>query len=457
MAWQALASIGARLNVSRAREAVEIAVRHPVWNAKFDNPNSFSRGRDELVKSLIQLLPALPAEDLEGLAVQVVPLALERFQNPDYAEVVDLLDRLAERGGANVREVIADRLFESGKPVSYLLGQIAPKFGRQFLTPAQLEKAAADVVASISLLVQRLKPGESPLPVMGTVMQRFGMSNEGQVVLTFGSSVELWAIIRHRRSLSATALRSLMSAILVMLQERENPLPNREQLVHGLAGLADSIPEDLIGQTIETLLPIARGVILEPTVMPTAEEMRQPLAFERVKAGRPSTLRGMAYVTLACLIQRQPATLRSSVERTIEDALTDADPEVRRYAIYATRSLPSLSSGALTAVLLGTRDPDPTAASSAFAAIATYSDVRLDESQWRLFLVAVKVASQSSSLGLRRTAARALARLNARDREKAAMVGAAARLADFASDISAEVRAAANWQESEEGGQTNAE
>ena len=83
--------------------------------------------------------------------------------------------------------------------------------------------------------------------------------------------------------------------------------------------------------------------------------------------------------------------------------------------------------------------------------------VRLDEGQWRLFLVAAKVASQSSSVALRRTAAGALARMIARDCEKAATVGAAARLADFASDISAEVRAAANWQESEEVGQTNAE
>jgi hypothetical protein len=169
-----------------------------------------------------------------------------------------------------------------------------------------------------------------------------------------------------------------------------------------------------------------------------------PLNPNKMRMGIPAELRGVALWALARIGKHYAANVGPEIQDILEDALADLDPEVRRFAFAAARDMFKLSEAATMAVFLGTRDADPNAATSAFAALATKTDLRLTRSQWQQFIYAAKLASQSPATSLRRTAAGALCRLS----PMAPSIGLRAKagdvLASFASDVCASVREAAS-------------
>jgi hypothetical protein len=94
----------------------------------------------------------------------------------------------------------------------------------------------------------------------------------------------------------------------------------------------------------------------------------------------------------------------------------------------------------MMAVLQGLRDADPNSAAIAFAVLGTKPELRLNRPQWRLFLYAGKMASQSSAPLLRAAAAKALARLLPYAPSEGLRDKAAELQTTFTSDISATVR-----------------
>jgi hypothetical protein len=231
-----------------------------------------------------------------------------------------------------------------------------------------------------------------------------------------------------------------------MGRHRENFLANRAALVRGLAGLADRLPSDLLEDVFAVLGPLAEGVILEPTVLPTYAEASQPLASKRLKMGSPAQLQGMALYALARIKQAHPDAFRGRFQSLLEQALIDFDADVRRMAYYSARFAPKLSDVSVMALLSGLRDQDPEAAGSAFAALATKHELHLTKSQWRQVACAAKIASGSPSPVLRRTAAGALARLLHRDADSARQARIPELLDIFAKDVCASVREEATYQ-----------
>ena len=205
-----------------------------------------------------------------------------------------------------------------------------------------------------------------------------------------------------------------------MVDDRENFLVNRSMLADWIGRMTDRLSESVAQRAFDVLVPLARGRIDEPTTRPNAAQMSDPLNPFQFGTGEPAELRGAALLAIARVLAQLPATYRRRFDGVLEEALSATESEVRRLAFAAAREVPKLSRPALMAVMQGMRDADANAAASAFASLATKSDLRLSRSQWHLFTYAARMASHSSVSELRATAAAALANLASRDSNRAA-------------------------------------
>ena len=87
-----------RFSKKFAQDTITAAIDHPIWIAKYDDPNKFSRGREEMVQAMLPLTDLIASEDIQRLATATLPLLTDRPQIPDYDDAVLLLCRLANRG-----------------------------------------------------------------------------------------------------------------------------------------------------------------------------------------------------------------------------------------------------------------------------------------------------------------------------------------------------------------------
>ena len=244
-------------------------------------------------------------------------------------------------------------------------------------------------------------------------------------------------------------MRRLIETALAAIADTENLLANRANVINGLMEFGVCLPDDLADQILSILIPLARGDIKEPTSVQSAAMTENPLNPYKFRTGTPSNLRGVALRALARIGKQDVVDSRPSIQPILEDALGDLDSEVRRFAFAAARAKPKRCGAVIMAVVLGTRDPDSSAAASAFAALANKTDLRLTRSQWQLFLYTVKMASQSPDAPLRRHACSALSRLIPQMPNTVLRAKADNLLSSFATDICASVREAASQHEAE--------
>jgi len=405
-------------------------------------PNRLFVSREEMVTAITHLLPVLPREELPILADRTVPLATTRRQLHDYPKVINLLCRIAELAGDGVKQSLQASLYPPGQSVDAFLAQAAPLFQQQQPSPEQLAASAASVSRHVHLQVQRLDPGQEFTPFPGMIMNSFKELDGQRIVVSAADTAELRALSRYRQHLPQDSLLLVIDAVLDLIRDRENIIANRTSLVRVLMSLVDRCDREISERILAVLAPLARGEFDEPTTTMTFAEATNPLNPTKFHGGDPSTLRGMSLIALARIAMAQGDSWRRRIEPILEEALTDSAAEVRRLAYAAARQLSSLSELVCTALLLGTRDPDEEAAATAFVTLATNDGCRLTRQQWHLLLYSGKMAVQSSSVTLRRTAAGAIARLKDRTPPPIGPLQRQANdlLATFSADICASVR-----------------
>ena len=436
--WAALLPIARRLPVELARRAVLTAVSHPVWTGAGQASGASWVAREQIVETVNHLVAAVPVGDLELLAHQVLPLAQDRMLNSDYNDVINLLCHIAERGGDNVRRLIGDRLFEPGRPRYHILGQVAHVFRREYLPADRLNQLPAQVARNVRLQVQR-RPHGQPFEEVPGVVFKITRETEAETIETSVVSMMDWhAAARHCQQIPPEAIREMALAAIEMLVDPDNDLGNRSSLIEGLMGLSDVLDKPSIAQVFDVLERIARGEIEVES-----ERKSGPLEVIKVKSTTREDLRGIALVGAARVGRRYPDLYRERVEDLLEEAFSVPQVEVRRGAFAAFGDFPVRSEGPLLAVLLGTRDPDPGGAITAFAALAEKRDLVLNRNHWRLLLYSARLASRSTSSSLRRHAAAALFRLIDRAPRGAIHIQAEEILGRFQSDVCASVREAA--------------
>jgi len=179
----------------------------------------------------------------------------------------------------------------------------------------------------------------------------------------------------------------------------------------------------------------------------THAEAESPLNPFKMSMGNPKLLRGEALIAVARFSSLQEGGIGEQIERALKEALTDEDGEMRLFGFAAVRELAVLPSSAVSALIMGTRDPDPDAARMAFDALVGRESLNLDDPSWRLLLFSLRMALKADDVGLRRIAATAVSELLKRTlqgeiKAELAELQAAAH-GDFCYSVRA--RAGGNW------------
>src|SRR5208337_3804722 len=308
-------------------------------------------------------------------------------------------------------------------------------FRREFLPTDRLHQLPLQVARNVRLQVQRRPRGQLFEQVPGTVLQ-ITREADTQTILTNVVSMMDWhAAARHRQQLAPDAIREMALAAIDMIVDPDNDLSNRSSLIEGLTALSDVLDGPTAARAFDVFEHIARGEIEV-----SSEKKSGPLDVVRVRSTTREDLRAIALVGAARVGSHQADLYRERLEDLLDEAFCAPQMEVRRGAFAAFRDFPVRSEGPLLAVLLGTRDPDPGGAITAFAALAEKRDLALNWNHWRLLLYSTRLAGRSTSINLRRHAADSLAHLIDMAPSGAIRRQAEDILANFGTDISASVR-----------------
>lgn len=407
-AWEAIGAIATRFSIDLARRIAAVAVAHPVWTTKPDKPNAIILERQQVVRSLVPVAWTLPPGELPALAAAALPLLTERPQVSDYDDVVNLLCHLANRGGTEIKELVAQRLYPAGQGVPAILVQVADIFGKgEAIAPGQLKSLADRVAAEIRKQVQWLEGDAAAQPAAEEVSV-LTCQKEGRTLKVYITGFTmLHAVVRHRARLDEPTLTHVVDAILEVACNKDNFCCNREALLSVLVDLADVIPPPQRPVIEAALKPLAAGEVPESSYYPTAAETDHPLSRIRHHVGRPEDVQAMSMIALAAVLSGDEAG-RKRVVRLLEAALCDHRPGIRRAAYAAARRINVASEGVILGVLAGLRDPDPSAAMAAFAALVDQTGWKLKRHHWRVFLMAVRLAQRTGNAKLREHAAAAL-------------------------------------------------
>jgi hypothetical protein len=444
-AWETITAVARRFPRDLARSSIAVAVAHPVWNTKLDDPNRVIPERREVVRALVPLVWVVTPEDIPALANATLPLLTDRRQISDYDDVVNLLCNLAKRGGKEVRDSLAVSLYPSGQPISRVLAQVADVFGKgEIFDPVRLQQLAVQVAQEIRRQVQWLNPDQLAEPVGEQIMEYTALKADRTLKVYVVGLTGLHALARHRAKLDEPTLGNLTGAILEMAQNKDNFCVNRQALLHSLIELADAVPATAHVSAEAVLEKLARGAVEESSEYPTAAEAENPLNPFKHHSGRPEDVQGMALVALAALASRN-AVATKRIGNILEDVLCDPRPGIRQAGYAAARRLPDVSEGVILGVLAGLRDPDPNAAVSAFAALADQTGWKLNRNHWRVFIMAARLAQRIGSAKLRLHVAAALVAWSSKcphqlTREQAEL------LTELSDDICSSVRSMAKRQ-----------
>jgi hypothetical protein len=445
-AWKVFERIAPRLGETAASEMVAMAVAHPIWNAPKPEERKVILHRKELVRAVAASCKSLPASDLPSLALAAMPLAGDRRQDYDYHDTIELLCQIAARSQPETRQMIGDYLLRKENR-TFLVGHVTKYFDREFLPREELNKVARNVAKDVLLEVQRIPKGGEAKSVPGTMMTMTHEKADETIVVSVTNGTNLTAVLKHAELLDADVVAELVDAAVAVATDDENLVSNREATVAAICSAGGEYSNTLAERVINAMLPIADGKFGEGSLGQSKAERNNPFTRHKFNDGDPSRLRGMALLTLATLAEKNECVIEQLMPR-LEFALADPDNEVRRLAFAAARQMRRLTEAATMAVLLGMRDSDPVAASSAFFAIANKEELSKSSYMWQLFLYSARLAQHSSSVSLRREAAFAI-----KQQMKNALTNSHWEATDsirqlFAADICWSVRRAATLQKS---------
>jgi len=406
--WKAVRSIAPRLSSAEADRVVACAIAHPLWNAVVASDNHVIINRDEIIKALIPVSSKVSNGVAYTLSEGTVRMHLERWQSHDHVDVVNLLCQLASRGDSILRDQMAEKLYPKGVAISRVLAQVSEVFGKgEIFDEERLAALALRVCDEIYAQVQLIKPGEVPQPA-GEVWFEFSASYEGCALKVYSVGFNgLYALVRHRTKLPARSVELLITAILQLAQEEKNLCGNRLSLLQCLLGLLDVLPATQVRDTASKLEKLASGPLVESDIFPWSSSAQNPTASFRFSNAKPEDVQAAALIAFAKVVSLHPSYARRLAE-LIEDAICDPRPRMRQAAYAASQESAITSPGMLLGLLAGLRDPDESAAGSAFDALGERNGFKMNRNHWRVFLMACRIASFGGSAQLRKRVARTL-------------------------------------------------
>jgi hypothetical protein len=404
-AWNVIAAIAHRLNESQALMTVDIATAHPWWK-------QFCVDRKTLREVVGLSVRALPPDRLKSLAQDVVGHIVDRHEDHDYAEAVNLICRIAGVGGETLKDYVASQIYVKGTKFTAVLVQVAPLFKKEAALAEGLEVWGKQVAESIPRQVQRLAPGEEAKPCNESYFSyTSNLPDGGKQIVHFVGRTALHSVLVHRHSLSPETLDAIIQSVLKLLEDGDNLLGNKTVLLEVLPRAADSVAERYAGRVFEIAAPLARGEITEPANVMSAADAANPLNPFKMGTGTPSEVQAVALYALAKIEQAKPGAYGEALETILEDALTSVHPEVREAAMAGWRDMPRLPPSVQTSIILTTRDASPRAAAAAYHTIARCEAFHPTIDELKVLYQSLAVSVRSTSVEVRRFAATACQKL----------------------------------------------
>ena len=431
--WEAAEAIAPRLKSREAIKLIETAFQHPAWRSQ-------PVLRRHLIAAVNRCLEAIPKLALKPLVAPIIEAVTTTKSEIDYIEGVNLATHLAVRSPASLRAKLADAIVPKGSPLGPVLAQVAPHFGRKPVAGPGLNAQAMRVAEHVRLQVQRLKPGEAPAKLGGFGTHSHEENGKTVVVHMGSSEYELGALVANRSALGNKAVEALADAILHTIKDTDNTVANRFSLINTLGDFADRLTRGVANRAVRQLLSFASGKCIAESERVAEARAKDPFNRVRISQGELADMQGIAAFTIARIAKARPGVQNGVIESAIVAAMTNPNDVVRRYGFAAARELPKLSPGILNALLLGTRDANPDSGARAFETLASRAGLSIDKDAQMMLAYSLSMAQSSSSVALRRTAARAaLAIERANPIEEVRRTVRELR-AHFANDVSYSVR-----------------
>lgn len=413
-AWQTVAAISSRLDKDQAEQLWDVAINHTKWNSAIPGGNRVLTGRDEIIKAIGKCVPSLPVDSLKERIEQTLPLVVDRKQNTDYPDAINLVCHLAHYADYDAKKVVKEKLYPSGKPLDAYLLQVTDSFGVELKKPDSLNEGAESLAAKILEQVRRLPLSEEVCQSAGTYGFYTVEKNDHKLVVNMADSIHETAILRHRSKISEHSLGVLIDAMLQMILEPDNLISNKVGLVQAMESIGDSCSSAQAQNIFDAIVPLAKGEIVESTSMMSSSEAENPMNPYKIKTGSPDDLQAVSVMLLCCLERDQPGIGGQRLSDIIEIALVHHNATVRSLAISGSHEKPSLSEAEFTAIILATRDSDPGVVNAAFGALANKTELKISRPQWRLLIHSADIATRANDVRIRRGAAYACCKLISR-------------------------------------------
>ena len=226
-AWDVLVELAFRLNDQQARRLGDAASLHPCWNEMPETPNHVVPVRQAMLRAIARSARGMKRHTAAHIAKAVIPLATDRKQHLDYADAIECLCQLANRGGSRLSAHLGRLLYPKNTPLGSVLLQVAHIFDKPFADSKKLSKFAEQVRKHLGLQVQHVSEQEQARAPSGTIFTITAPQADGKFVVHMVQMIDLVAILRHRAALPKKALNQLIDATLEMIQEPENVLANK--------------------------------------------------------------------------------------------------------------------------------------------------------------------------------------------------------------------------------------
>ncbi|MCB9858474.1 MAG: hypothetical protein H6818_22580 [Phycisphaerales bacterium] len=405
--WDAIDAIAHRLDGQAVRSLTDLGIEQPIL--KDGGPL-----RSNVIDGLNALTAQTAPGDLQRLTDVALSLVTDQRNDVDYVESLNLLCRIADRGGDEIKSQVRSRLFPSGAEIrNVLLVQVGPILGWNPMKPESFTEAAVAAAKAIRKQVQRIAPGEEPTNIGGYGTYSSSGSGGQVVVYVRGAMHLIEALAPFRAIIEEATLTSLLAAMLDMIAEPENLIANRTALALSLRKFIDHFPTTLDCRAVEVLHPLASGEITEPSHLPKHAEALNPLNPFKSSGGDPVDLRGAALMLL-CELDRERKNVCTLLHNQILlAAITSADAGVRRYGLIAAAGGGNLSQMEQTAIMLAGLDPDPQVAQMAIRAMTrAHGSQKMEPVLWQIAARAIEMAANSSDGGHRAAASEMLKMLS---------------------------------------------
>jgi hypothetical protein len=353
----------------------------------------------------------LSQADIIALCNAIMPIATSYKSDRDYLEVINLLCEIVKQV-PSMKENVGSALYPTTQDkISIYLIQASKVFGREELGKERALSLYAKVIESFTFMIQRVPKDTAVSQTydsFGSIAKVNG-GNDKTVVQMYSGRI-LNALVGLRTSLQSAQIENLIDCIINLLIEPENLLGNKIVLIEELSGLSDVMPDKFAEKAIRALLPLGNGEITESTISMPYSEAQDPMNPYKMNDTSPYDLQGMAIYCLSKISKNHPALLNIEINHVLAECLASINENVRMFAYAAVSRIPSQSEELLSCLIVGTRDGNEKAASSAMGAIIGKNALELSDINWKLLALSLSLHAYSDSPQLRRLSAALIAK-----------------------------------------------